>query len=144
MTTVSIFYIIGVSLFVGFCVGVMITNLVAHEKKEGVKTESKQGPLYFVRGNSKNPRGVRYALALMGVQTAGYHYNINGIGFWEIEDSYIYFGYRGSNLMRVPVDHKSWLSEIIMDTAVELQPTPPEHVPVSFLPTQIMEMNNNL
>ena len=105
---------------------------MAHEKKEGAKTESKYGPLYFVRGNSKNPLGVRYALSLMGVQAEGWHYNINGIGFLEIEDSYIYFGYRGSNLMRVPVDHKSWLPEIIMDTAVELQPTPPEHIPASF------------
>lgn len=132
MTTVSIFLIIGFSLFVGFGVGVMVTILVAHKKKEGVKTESKYGPLYFVRGNSKNPRGVRYALSLMGVQAEGWHYNINGIGFWEIEDSYIYFGYRGSKLMRLPVNYQSWLSEIIMDTAVELHPTPPEHIPASF------------
>ncbi len=41
-------------------------------------------------------------------------------------------GGRGSKLMRVPVDHKSWLPEIIMDTAVELHPTPPEHIPASF------------
>lgn len=132
MTTVCIFLIIGFSLFVGFGVGVIVTSLMAHKKKEGVKTESKYGPLYFVRGNSKNPRGVRYALSLMGVQAEGWHYNFNGIGFWEIEDSYIYFGYRGSELMRVPVDQQSWLPEIIMDTAVELHPTPPEHIPVSF------------
>ena len=132
MTTAGIFLIIGFSLFVGFGVIVIVTSLVAHEKKEGVKTESKYGPLYFVRGDSKNPRGVRYALSLMGVQTEGWHYNINGIGFFEVEDSYIYFGYRGSKLMRVPVDHQSWLPEIIMDTAVELQPIPPEHIPISF------------
>lgn len=132
MTTAGIFLIIGFSLFVGFGVIVIVTSLVAHEKKEGVKTESKYGPLYFVRGDSKNPRGVRYALSLMGVQAEGWHYNINGIGFFEVEDSYIYFGYRGSKLMRVPVDHQSWLPEIIMDTAVELQPIPPEHIPVSF------------
>lgn len=132
MTTAGIFLIIGFSLFIGFGVIVIVTSLVVHEKKEGVKTESKYGPLYFVRGDSKNPRGVRYALSLMGVQTEGWHYNINGIGFFEVEDSYIYFGYRGSKLMRVPVDHQSWLPEIIMDTAVELQPIPPEHIPVSF------------
>lgn len=132
MTTAGIFLIIGFSLFVGFGVIVIVTSLVAHEKKEGVKTESKYGPLYFVRGDSKNPRGVRYALSLMGVQAEGWHYNINGIGFFEVEDSYIYFGYRGSKLMRVPVDQQSWLPEIIMDTAVELQPIPPEHIPVSF------------
>lgn len=132
MTTAGIFLIIGFSLFVGFGVIVIVTSLVAHEKKEGVKTESKYGPLYFVRGDSKNPRGVRYVLSLMGVQAEGWHYNINGIGFFEIEDSYIYFGYRGSKLMRVPVDQQSWLPEIIMDTAVELQPIPPEHIPVSF------------
>ena len=132
MTTAGIFLIIGFSLFVGFGVIVIVTSLVAHEKKEGVKTESKYGPLYFVRGDSKNPRGVRYVLSLMGVQAEGWHYNINGIGFFEIEDSYIYFGYRGSKLMRIPVDQQSWLPEIIMDTAVELQPIPPEHIPVSF------------
>ncbi len=132
MTTAGIFLIIGFSLFVGFGVIVIVTSLVAHEKKEGVKTESKYGPLYFVRGDSKNPRGVRYVLSLMGVQTEGCHYNVNGIGFFEVEDSYIYFGYRGSKLMRVHVDQQSWLPEIIMDTAVELQPIPPEHIPVSF------------
>ena len=132
MTNGEFFAAIVFSIVMGFCVGAECTSHVADEKKEGVKTESKYGPLYFVRGDSKNHRGVRYALSLMGVQTEGFHYNINGIGFWKIEDSYIYFGYRGSKLMRIPVGHQSWLPEIIMDTAVELHPTPPERIPDSF------------
>lgn len=53
MTTAGIFLIIGFSLFVGFGVIVIVTSLVAHEKKEGVKTESKYGPLYFVRATQR-------------------------------------------------------------------------------------------
>ena len=34
--------------------------------------------------------------------------------------------------MCVPVDQQSWFPEIIMDTGVDLQPTPPERIPVSF------------
>lgn len=132
MTTASIILIILVCLFVGFGFGVMATSLVAHGKKEDTKAASKYGPLYFIKGDSKNPRGVRHALSLMGIQAESWHYNINGIGFWEIEDSYIYFGYRGSRLMRVPIDQQSWLPEIIMDTAIEIQPTPPERIPSHF------------
>lgn len=93
---------------------------------------SKYGPIYFVKGDAKNERGVRYALSLMGVQAETWTYNINGLGFMPIEDNYIYFGYRGSKLMRVPIDQKSWLPQIIMDTAIELLPTPPERVPSQF------------
>ncbi len=101
-------------------------------KKYGFSKSGKYGPIYFVRGDAKNERGVRYALSLIGVQAETWTYNINGVGFMPIEDGYLYFGYRGSRLMRVPIDQQSWLPQIIMDTAIELQPTPPERIPSHF------------
>lgn len=116
----------------------VVTNICHHKDfkpfdKVLVKGKhSKYGPIYFVRGDAKNERGVRYALSLIGVQAETWTYNINGVGFMPIEDGYLYFGYRGSRLMRVPIDQQSWLPQIIMDTAIELQPTPPERIPSHF------------